>query len=125
MEKRELTCICCPLGCQITATIQNGEVDEVSGNSCPRGAAYARTELLHPMRIVTTTVPVIGGTSCRVSVKTRQEIPKDQIMDCIRQLRKVQAQAPVEIGDILLKNVAGTGIDIVATANVGMENQTL
>ena len=113
MEKRELTCICCPLGCQITATIQNGEVDEVSGNTCPRGAAYARTELLHPMRIVTTTVPVIGGTSCRVS------------MDCIRQLRKVQAQAPVEIGDILLKNVAGTGIDIVATANVGMENQTL
>lgn len=99
--------------------------DEVSGNTCPRGAAYARTELLHPMRIVTTTVPVIGGTSCRVSVKTRQEIPKDQIMDCIRQLRKVQAQAPVEIGDILLKNVAGTGIDIVATANVGMENQTL
>ena len=77
MEKRELTCICCPLGCQITATIQNGEVDEVSGNTCPRGAAYARTELLHPMRIVTTTVPVIGGTSCRVSVKTRQEIPKD------------------------------------------------
>lgn len=118
MEKRELTCICCPLGCQITATIQNGDVDEVSGNTCLRGAAYARTELLHPMRIVTTTVPVIGGTSCRVSVKTRQEIPKDKIMDCIRQLRKVQAQAPVEIGDVLLKNVAETGIDIVATAQV-------
>ena len=114
MKERELTCICCPLGCQITAVTENKTVVSVSGNHCPRGAKYA-------VRIVTTTVPVTGGTQPRVSVKTKKEIPKEKIMDCIRQLKDVHADAPVEIGDVLLENVAGTGADIVATASVKLQ----
>ena len=102
MKERELTCICCPLGCQITAVTENKTVVSVSGNHCPRGAKYAEAEILHPVRIVTTTVPVTGGTQPRVSVKTKKEIPKEKIMDCIRQLKDVHADAPVEIGDVLL-----------------------
>ena len=119
MEGKELTCICCPLGCQITIKIENGAVMEIQGNSCPRGEKYARTEVLHPVRIVTTTVPVTGGASGRVSVKTKQEIPKDKIMECVRKLQHVRAEAPVEIGEIILENVAVPGVDIVATAKVG------
>lgn len=125
MKERELTCICCPLGCQITAVTGNGTVTEIQGNNCPRGEKYARAEILHPVRIVTTTIPVVGGSSCRVSVKTKQEIPKEKMMDCIRQLQAVKAKAPVRIGDVLLEDVAETGVDVVATANVGSENQTL
>ena len=88
MKERELTCICCPLGCQITAVTENKTVVSVSGNHCPRGAKYAEAEILHPVRIVTTTVPVTGGTQPRVSVKTKKEIPKEKIMDCIRQLKE-------------------------------------
>ena len=121
MKERELTCICCPLGCQITAVTENKTVVSVSGNHCPRGAKYAEAEILHPARIVTTTVPVTGGTQPRVSVKTKKEIPKEKIMDCIRQLKDVHADAPVEIGDVLLENVAGTGADIVATASVKLQ----
>ena len=112
MKERELTCICCPLGCQITAVTENKTVVSVSGNHCPRGAKYAEAEILHPVRIVTTTVPVTGGTQPRVSVKTK---------NCIRQLKDVHADAPVEIGDVLLENVAGTGADIVATASVKLQ----
>lgn len=61
------------------------------------------------------------GTQPRVSVKTKKEIPKEKIMDCIRQLKDVHADAPVEIGDVLLENVAGTGADIVATASVKLQ----
>ena len=118
MEGKELACICCPLGCQITAKIENGAVTAIQGNSCPRGEKYARTEVLHPVRIVTTTVPVTGGASGRVSVKTKQEIPKDKIMECVRKLQHVCAEAPVEIGEIILENVAETGVDIVTTAKV-------
>ena len=103
MKERELTCICCPLGCQITAVTENKTVVSVSGNHCPRGAKYAEAEILHPVRIITTTVPVTGGTQPRVSVKTKKEIPKEKIMDCIRQLKDVHADAPVEIGDVLLE----------------------
>ena len=75
MKERELTCICCPLGCQITAVTENKTVVSVSGNHCPRGAKYAEAEILHPVRIVTTTVPVTGGTQPRVSVN-KERNPK-------------------------------------------------
>ena len=117
-KERELTCICCPLGCQITAVTENKTVVSVSGNHCPRGAKSAEAEILHPVRIVTTTVPVTGGTQPRVWVKTKKEIRGEKVMDCIWQLKNVHADAPVEIGDVLLENVASTVAGMVATASV-------
>ncbi len=115
-EVKELTCICCPLGCQISVTMKGGEILSVTGNTCPRGDAYARKELTAPTRIVTSSVKVEGGTV--VSVKTASDIPKDKIFDIVRELKTVTVKKPVYIGDTVLKNVAGTGVDIVATSEV-------
>ena len=118
MEYKELTCICCPLGCQITVGLENGEVVSVTGNTCMRGDDYARKEVTSPTRIVTSTVKVTGGKSSVISVKTKSDIPKEKIFECVKVLKEVEVQAPIAIGDVVLSNVAGTGVDIVATKDV-------
>lgn len=118
MEQKNLTCIGCPLGCQITVVLENGEVISVAGNTCKRGDDYARKEVTSPARIVTSTVKVCGGNAPVVSVKTKSDVPKDKIFDCVRALKEVVVQAPVSIGDVVLENVAGTGVDIVVTKAV-------
>ena len=118
MENRDLICIGCPLGCPLTVTIENGEVTAVTGNTCPKGDAYARKEVTNPTRIVTSSVVVEGGIAPMVSCKTAADIPKGKIFDVTNALKDVIAKAPVAIGDILLADVSGTGVDIVATKNV-------
>ncbi len=118
MEIRELTCIGCPMGCPLTIELKQGEVVSVTGNTCKRGEAYARKEVTNPTRIVTSSVMVEGGNLAAVSVKTKEDIPKEKIFDCMKALKGVKVQAPVHIGDVIVKNVAGTGVDIVATKNI-------
>ena len=118
MEHKDLTCICCPLGCQITVELENGEIVSVSGNTCKRGDDYARKEVISPTRIVTSTVKVAGGKSAMVSVKTKSDIPKNKIFDCVKALKEVTVQAPIAIGEVVLNNVADTGVDVVATKDV-------
>jgi len=117
MEKRELICIGCPLGCPITVTMEGMEVTAVEGNTCKRGDVYARKEVTNPTRIVTSTVKVEGGTVDMVSVKTKEDVPKSSIFACVKELKGITVKAPVHIGDVILRNVAGTGVDIVATKN--------
>lgn len=118
MEERRLICIGCPMGCPLTVELEGGEISSVSGYTCKRGEVYARKEIMSPTRIVTSTVMVEGGRADMVSVKTKEDIPKDRIFDCVRALKGVKVKAPVHIGDVILKDVAGTGIDIVATKDV-------
>lgn len=118
METRNLTCIGCPLGCAIQVKMENGEITEVTGNTCKRGDDYARKEVTHPTRIVTSTVRVMNGNPAMVSVKTEHDIPKEKIMDIMHCINEVQVKAPVHIGDVILENAAGTGINIVATKDV-------
>ena len=118
MNERELICIGCPMGCPIVVKMEDGKVVSVTGNTCPRGDAYARKEVTDPTRIVTTTVRVADGKVPMINVKTEYDIPKDKIFDCIVALRGVTIKAPVQIGDIVLENEAGTGVNIVAAGNV-------
>lgn len=118
MESRNLTCISCPMGCSITVEMEGGEVVSVTGNTCKRGEIYARKEVTNPTRIVTSTVKVKGGKADMVSVKTREDIPKGKIFDCVKALKGVEVEAPVHIGDVIVPDVAGTGTDMVATKNV-------
>ena len=118
MEVKNLTCINCPMGCALTVEMNGDEVVNVTGNTCNRGDVYARKEMTNPTRIVTSTVKVTGGTSDTVSVKTKEDIPKGKIFECIRELKNVTIQAPVQIGDVIVANIADTGVDIVATRNV-------
>ncbi|MFR5601624.1 MAG: DUF1667 domain-containing protein [Lachnospiraceae bacterium] len=117
MEKIELTCINCPLGCPLTVTM-NGEEMTVSGNTCKRGEDYARKELTNPTRIVTSSVPVTDGEIAMVSVKTKADIPKGRIFACMEEIRRTRVTAPVHIGDVVIEDVAGTGVPVIATKDV-------
>lgn len=117
-EIRNLTCINCPLGCSIEVTMEGNEVVSVTGNTCPRGETYARNEVTNPKRVVTSSVYVTGGERAVVSVKTEEAIPKDKIFDCVKAMRDIKVTAPVAIGDVIAEDIAGTGIKLLATANV-------
>lgn len=119
MSTQHLTCIRCPKGCQITVELEGMEVVSVTGNGCRRGDEYARKEVTNPTRTVTTVVPVEGSHVARmVSVKTAQDVPKSKVLDVVRALAGVRTTAPVHIGDVVLADVCGTGVDVVATKNV-------
>ena len=102
----------------VTVEMENGEIKSVTGNTCKRGDDYARKEVTNPTRIVTSTVMVKGGNLDMVSVKTRNDIPKGKIFDCVRALKGVCVEAPVHIGDVILKDVCGTGVDVIATKEI-------
>ena len=123
MTTQELICIGCPLGCNVTVTMEDNEVTKVEGNTCPRGDAYARKEVTNPSRIVTSLVRVNGGTQAMVSCKTSSDIPKGKIFEITEALTKVTVNAPVAIGDVLVSNVANTGVDIIATKNVPIKTK--
>ena len=117
METREMICIGCPLGCNLTVKI-DGENIEVNGNTCPNGERYAKDEITNPTRIVTSTIKVLDGSEVRVSCKTERAIPKDKIFACMDEIKKAKVKAPIKIGDVLIQGVAGTDINIIATKNV-------
>ncbi|MBR0130480.1 MAG: DUF1667 domain-containing protein [Firmicutes bacterium] len=120
METTFLTCIMCPIGCSLKVEHEGAEVFSITGNTCPRGKVYGTNEVSNPMRVVTSSVLVEGSSdgSVTVSCKTAGDIPKGKIKDAALALKGVKVKAPVHIGDVLLKNVAGTGVDIIATKNV-------
>ena len=105
MEERKLTCIGCPMGCPLTVVMNGKEVVGVTGNTCKRGDVYARKEVTNPTRIVTSTVRVSGGSIDMVSVKTKEDIPKGKIFECVKALKGIEVPAPVHIGDVILENV--------------------
>ena len=115
MTQRQLTCIGCPMGCQLTATMENGVVTAVTGNTCKRGDSYARKECVAPARTVTGTIRCTGGAAPVVSVRTAGEVPKEKIFAVARALNTATAHLPVSAGDVLIADVCGTGVSVVAT----------
>lgn len=113
---KELICICCPKGCHLQVDPQNDYA--VTGNACPNGAAYGKEELTHPTRIITSTVCIAGGLYPRCPVKTEQPVPKEKMPDVMAALNTVRLQAPVRVGEVVLHDVCGTGVDVVATRNM-------
>ena len=113
METRDLTCICCPMGCPLEVTLEDGKCISVTGNRCKRGAAYGEEETVRPMRVLTTTVRHQSGKM--ISVKTKTSIPKGKLMDAAKEVAKVTVSGSVAIGDVIVKDLAGTGVALVAT----------
>lgn len=113
-ETQLLTCISCPVGCRMTVEIEDGQVISITGNACKRGEVYARQESIKPLRMVTAVAPV-EGSSVPVSLKTEQPIPKDKIADCMAEINSLRLRLPILLGDVLKENVAGTGVNLVAT----------
>lgn len=118
--ERDFVCICCPLGCSLKV-VAGRESVTVSGNHCPRGAAYGEKEMVDPRRVVTSSVRVENGDCRMVSVKTLSDIPKDKIFECMEEIHKICLKAPVHIGDVIINDCAHTGVAVIATKNVKIE----
>ena len=115
METKELTCINCPMGCSLKATI-DGDKITVKGNNCINGEKYAISELTDPKRIVTSIIRTDKNNY--VSCKTDKPVPKDMVFDVVKEIKKITVIEPVKIKDILIKNVCGLDVNIIATKNI-------
>lgn len=112
----EVICTMCPNGCHLQVDEENGYA--VTGNKCPRGAVYGKSELTNPVRIVTTTVRIEGAAHPSLPVKTASDVPKGKMFDIVAALDDVCVQAPVHVGDVVLADVCGTGVDVVASRSM-------
>jgi len=121
MKMDRVVCVQCPVGCKIKFELSNGRIVKVEGNKCPRGLSYLEDELREPKRVVPTSVKVVGGNYPLVSVKTSAPIPKKYIPQLMEKLKKIKINAPVKAGDVIVKNIFDTGVDVVATRTV-LEN---
>lgn len=113
--KKELICINCPMGCSLTVTYDAGKIIEVKGNECARGKDYAAKEVFHPERIVTTTVRIKGALIPILPVKTARSVPRELGAKIVKSASKIVIEAPVKSGDVIVKNILGTGVDLIAT----------
>jgi len=111
-------CIGCPLGCRLELEAEAEDIVEVRGFACRRGEEFAIQEHTDPRRVVTTTVRVTGGVWSRLPVKTAGAIPKGKLLPLCRALHKLTLAAPVKLGEVVLADALGTGIDVVATRDL-------
>ncbi len=119
INEKKFTCIMCPLGCEVTVSSDaNGEIKEIVGNTCAKGETYVREEFSHPKRVLTSTVAIEGAQFSRLPVKTSDLIPKDKIFDCMNEIMKAKVDAPVKLGDKIISNLLGLGVDVVATRDL-------
>lgn len=123
IEKIPLTCIICPMGCSMEVEVETNtsgqkKVLSVKDNGCKRGVQYAAKELQNPTRTLTTTIKVEGGELPLVPVKTAGEVPKASLLQCMEVVRRASCKAPVKRGDVLIYDLLGTGVNVVACADI-------
>ena len=117
VETRIMNCIMC-LVVEMTVTIEDGAVTSVTGNTCPRGPKYAHDEVVAPKRMLTSTVQVKGGLLPLLPVVSKTTLPKERILDCAAALRQIAVKAPVTEGQIIVENILGLGVDIIASRSM-------
>lgn len=114
IECKEFTCIACPRGCRLVVAVNDGAAS-VSGNACPKGAIYGAQEAVQPMRTLTTTVAIVGSARRRLPVRSSADLPLSRILDAMTALDPVVVRPPLRRGDIVVRDLLGLGVDIVAT----------
>ena len=112
----EMICIGCPRGCHLSVDVENDYA--VSGNHCRIGAEYGKNELLHPTRVLTTSVKIEGAIHHCLPVKSSSGIPKAKLIEAAQSLKGVRVQSPVKMGDVIVANILDTGVDIIACKNM-------
>lgn len=115
---REFPCVSCPLGCLLRVEVGDGAIQKIAGYRCPRGEAYAREEVTDPKRVLATSVKVLGGDYPLVSVRTDRPIPKRLIPEAMALIRGIVVEAPVNLGEVILPDLLGTGAKLIATRSV-------
>lgn len=114
----EYTCIICPMSCHLTVTKESDGTLTVSGNNCKRGETHGINEYTNPKRMLTTTVVVKNCQEKRLAVVSKEELPKELLSECLKELYKIEVTAPVHCGDVVIKDICHTGIDIVSTCTI-------
>jgi CxxC motif-containing protein len=118
-ETKKFVCVGCPMSCPLELAHEGDRIIEVEGNDCKRGAKYAKQEFLDPRRSLSTTVAISGAVWGRLPVKTTGQIPKDRVIEAARAIHEIRCQAPVRIGQVLLKGLLGeAGLDVIATRSM-------
>jgi len=117
-KRKEITCIVCPIGCKILIESDGKKFKLISGNRCKRGVDYARSEALNPERMLTSSILVENGIWPLVSVKSSKPIQKEMIFSVLKEIKRKKVAAPIQVGQILIRNVSGTSIDILATKSI-------
>lgn len=112
-----LTCILCPVGCELEVGRSGDDLD-VRGAECEKGQGFAAREILHPERNLATSVPIDGSVTRLVSVRLSRPVPRDMIFPILAEIGKLRPQTPVRRGQVLIANVLGTGADVLATRTV-------
>lgn len=115
IENRKIICVVCPQGCNIDVRLEDGEIVDISGYTCKRGLTYAQSEITCPTRILTTTVSIKNDKMHRLPVRTAEAIPKELIKKAVYELKDFVAKPPINMGDVLVENVANSGVDIIAS----------
>jgi CxxC motif-containing protein len=119
---KQFICIVCPNSCRLSVTETAGEIT-VAGNECPRGEQHGIHEYREPTRMLTTTVAINGGTLPRLPVISREEVPKALLDRCLEILYRIELTAPLRSGDIVVKNICNTGVDVVASRSMKQVQQ--
>ncbi|MGL5512538.1 MAG: DUF1667 domain-containing protein [Sporomusa sp.] len=121
---RKINCIVCPISCVGEITSEDGQIQTITGFACDRGKKYAKEEMTSPKRTLTTTVKVLGGALPLLPVVSKLPLPKDRVMACAQYLSTVSVEAPVVEGDIICPNILGLKVDIVATRDMPIAQQS-
>ncbi|MGM0420399.1 MAG: DUF1667 domain-containing protein [Bacillota bacterium] len=123
MAERTIICLSCPRGCRVRVKSEGEEITDISGHQCPQGVEYAKNEFLNPTRILPTTVQVANGELDLVPVKTAEPIPKEKIGEAMQELAEIVVEAPVKIGQVIVEDLVGTGVEVVATRSIQREEK--
>lgn len=116
-EVDRLTCILCPVGCELEVRRAERGLD-VRGHQCEKGIEFATEEVLHPKRNLATSVPVKGSETKLVSVRLSDRVPREMIFPILREIAGLRPETPVRRGQVLIADVLGTGVDVIATRTV-------
>ena len=116
--KKIFTCIICPNGCEIEVELDKDKIINIEGATCKKGKEYVNQELTNPQRNISSSVKVVNGDLDIVSVRLNNTIPKNKIFEVMEEIKKLQVEAPVKIGDIVEKNILDLNVDLIATKNI-------
>lgn len=118
MVEKIITCITCPIGCDIVVSGEGDGILSMKGNQCKRGEEYASKEFMHPVRILTTTVKVNGADTPLLPIRSDKPVPQELLMQCMDEIRNVRVTPPISRYDVIIAHILGTDVNIVATGEV-------
>ena len=116
--KKEIICTVCPVGCRITVEGEGADISSIVGNTCKRGETYAKDEFIAPKRLLTCSVRLEGANRAMLPIRSSSPLPKEKIMECMDLIRQVKVTAPIEEGQVIIRDILGTGIDMVSSMSI-------